>query len=243
MISFLSDWLRQIVIVVIMAGVAEMLMPRGQLKGYIKVVLGLMVLLAILNPVLGVLSGELAWSVGWLDLMPVDDASGFDGGDEFRSVNRRLTLDRYRDLLATRVEGLIGKIGRTRLRSVEFTIEEDPESKYYGLLRRVNLVVEVLPAKTEAGPGGPGQAAGDGPQEQSEKKGESWQIEPIPPVRIGEGPAAGDGGEQDGSSAEPDTPQPEPEELGWTRERILGVLEAGLGIDRSLVNLTLVPVS
>ncbi|HVB09602.1 MAG TPA: stage III sporulation protein AF [Bacillota bacterium] len=59
----LGTWVGHLAAVVLMAGLAEMLMPPGRLQGYARAVLGLIVLLAVLTPLLNVLHQGVSWSL------------------------------------------------------------------------------------------------------------------------------------------------------------------------------------
>ncbi len=61
--SALGTWVDHLAAVVLMAGVAELLMPPGRLQGYARAVLGLIVLLAVLGPLLNVLHQGVSWSL------------------------------------------------------------------------------------------------------------------------------------------------------------------------------------
>lgn len=50
MIEFLSKWIEQITISVIIVGVLELILPKGNLKKYIKVVLGIYVIFCMISP-------------------------------------------------------------------------------------------------------------------------------------------------------------------------------------------------
>ena len=50
MIRFLSNWIEQIAIAVIIASIFELILPKGSLKKYIKVVLGVYVVFSIISP-------------------------------------------------------------------------------------------------------------------------------------------------------------------------------------------------
>ena len=58
MIDWLAGWLREIVLVVLFAVVADMLLPTNALQRYIKVVISLFILLTILSPVLTLLRSD-----------------------------------------------------------------------------------------------------------------------------------------------------------------------------------------
>ena len=50
MIKFLSNWIQGIALAVIIASIFEMLLPNGNLKKYIKVILGIYVIFSIISP-------------------------------------------------------------------------------------------------------------------------------------------------------------------------------------------------
>lgn len=50
MISFLKSWIEQIVIAVIVVSLFELILPKGNLKKYIKVILGLYIVFCMISP-------------------------------------------------------------------------------------------------------------------------------------------------------------------------------------------------
>lgn len=50
MINFLSKWIEQIAISVILVSIFELILPKGNLKKYIKVVLGVYIIFSIISP-------------------------------------------------------------------------------------------------------------------------------------------------------------------------------------------------
>ena len=50
MISFLSNWTEQITIAVIVVSIFELILPNGNIKKYIKVVLGIYIVFSIISP-------------------------------------------------------------------------------------------------------------------------------------------------------------------------------------------------
>ena len=50
MINFLHKWIEQIAIAVILVSIFEMLLPNGNIKKYIKMILGLLVVFSIISP-------------------------------------------------------------------------------------------------------------------------------------------------------------------------------------------------
>ena len=53
MLSFISSWAQQIIFAVIIGTILQMLLPDGKNKKYIKIVIGIYVLFAVISPVIG----------------------------------------------------------------------------------------------------------------------------------------------------------------------------------------------
>ena len=53
MVSFISSWAQQLIFAVIIGTILQMLLPEGKNKKYIKIVIGVYVLLAVISPVIG----------------------------------------------------------------------------------------------------------------------------------------------------------------------------------------------
>jgi stage III sporulation protein AF len=49
-ISFLSSWLKDIVILFILISIAELVMPKGNMKKYVNMVIGLLIIFTIISP-------------------------------------------------------------------------------------------------------------------------------------------------------------------------------------------------
>ncbi|WP_028987003.1 stage III sporulation protein AF [Thermicanus aegyptius] len=56
MLSSLSDWLKQLISLVLLATIADLLLPNAKIQKYTKVVIGLFILITMLNPLLQVVS-------------------------------------------------------------------------------------------------------------------------------------------------------------------------------------------
>lgn len=50
MIDFLSKWIEGIAIAVIVASIFEMILPDGNIKKYVKIVLGIYIIFSIISP-------------------------------------------------------------------------------------------------------------------------------------------------------------------------------------------------
>ena len=59
----LDAWIHGLVALLFLAGIAELALPSGGFKGYARSFLGLLVLLGVLRPVVGLMQGQ--WRLAW----------------------------------------------------------------------------------------------------------------------------------------------------------------------------------
>ncbi|MBY6035546.1 stage III sporulation protein AF [Fictibacillus nanhaiensis] len=57
--GFLTEWITNIIVLVLLAGVIELLLPGNQFQSYIKMVVGLLILLAMLSPLFKLLDSDM----------------------------------------------------------------------------------------------------------------------------------------------------------------------------------------
>ncbi len=65
MIAWLSEWLKEIVVIVLLAVFVDLVLPNNAMQRYVKIVLSLLILLAILSPLVALLQSGERWDA-WL---------------------------------------------------------------------------------------------------------------------------------------------------------------------------------
>ena len=58
MIDFFNTWVKGIVVAVIISTIIEMILPNGNIKKYVRCVIGVYIVIVIVNPVITLLTGE-----------------------------------------------------------------------------------------------------------------------------------------------------------------------------------------
>jgi stage III sporulation protein AF len=140
-LDFLKEWVRGLVMLVILATCLEMMLPMTAMKKYVRMTMGLLVVLAVIQPVLGFMHQ----TVTVTNLFPDDNGGNLptiaqimSQADQFREKNRTLALTEAQTRLtaeavaaARSVKGVAGaradvqfdlQQGEYRLRSVTVTI-------------------------------------------------------------------------------------------------------------------------
>jgi len=110
MLDTISDLVRNVTIIVLIAGFLEMLLPQGEIKKFVKAVLGLFILISILNPLLGlfdknVVSEVLAWQDPIQENMELN--SILDEGKEISEEMNKKALEMYRVNAAKQIETVV----------------------------------------------------------------------------------------------------------------------------------------
>lgn len=62
MIAFLSNWLKEIILLILIATFMDLLLPNRSMERYVKLVMGLVIILAILAPIISLLNKNVDWS-------------------------------------------------------------------------------------------------------------------------------------------------------------------------------------
>lgn len=109
-------WVRSIAVLVMVAAFLDFLMPQGSLRRFARVVMGLFVLLAILQPVVTLLHQELAVTRALLsagDQLPVTGKSGA-GSDQTIALTEK-ALERQVEGIVASITGVPGATAEVRL--------------------------------------------------------------------------------------------------------------------------------
>ncbi len=205
-------WVREILIVLFLAGVLEMLLPETDTKRFARVAIGFFVVLAVGRPLLGLigsgapldrgLAGLGTWDLGTAPAGSTSSAADpLRLGSEFRDASRERALAAARAALETQVVALAERDPEVAEAEAGVALLSDPSSSSYGALETVTLKVWMVRSGADEGRGGAGGAAGSG-----------------------DGGAGGAGGSGDGEagtvgSIEPVTIRVDPIITGWVAER------------------------
>lgn len=122
-VEWVSGWIQGIIIAVIISTIIEMILPDGNNKKYIKVVIGIYILFSIVSPVIGKITGNNIKVSDILDLNEYIEVSKNTGSvqNKFESQNQN-------------------KIKEVYLNSIRNDIKEKIENKNYKVN---NIIIEI----------------------------------------------------------------------------------------------------
>lgn len=143
----LASWVRQIILIALLAGVVEMIMPETSSKRYTHLAMGLLAMLSILMPFLNLLKQEIDWK----------DAFGLSGagtapamtqtvnGEATRRLQerqRQLIMEVFRERLNARAEELCSGVAGVRRARARVDLDELASSPRYGSVIGAEVEVE-----------------------------------------------------------------------------------------------------
>jgi stage III sporulation protein AF len=105
----LTDWIKNIIFVVLFASFLELLLPSSSMQRFVRVIMGLFIILAILNPIIGVVQHHLTSISPIPALSTNSEASNLITNEVNHVTNERdkLSLELYKKELGQQIRVLI----------------------------------------------------------------------------------------------------------------------------------------
>jgi len=182
--EFVGGWLKQIILLVLIATFFDLLLPNHSMERYVKLVMGLLIILAILNPIFSLLDKNLDLSSFTPEKSAVPDGNVTAlstirrEGEALQKTQDRLILSQVKRKMADMIKQDVEKHFDVTVQKSEVDISGVGE-KDSPTIQRVQLVIS------------PRRKEGEG--------GDVMPVQPVEPVVIGPDRSA---------SAERDSPPP-----------------------------------
>lgn len=254
--TWLGGWLRELILIVLMAAFVEMLLPSKSMERYARLVLSLLVLLTMLSPVISLLKGDAAEELS-VAIVQQDQESGLlsgagKGTDSLEKIlaNGQLLAAGARDqslqLAAEEVAGQMREqiAGSTGVQGVKVTVKLGMGKSTNSLggdeVPVISAVTVSLPAASGAGQTG---SAGAAAESDIAAGTEPIVIEPVAPVQVNIGGEAADAGNV---AAEAAASPAEPSDAGNTvgeaaantdADDIIRLLESNWNLEREVIQI------
>lgn len=135
MIDFIKTWVNQIIVAVIIATIFEMLLPNGNNKKYIKMVIGIYVLFTIIQPIASKITGK-EFEIGVNGEKYFNENIFQTSSDDFENNNSKLIEQAYINNIKKDVQAKIEQKGY-KVSSCNITIITTKEN--YGTIDSIVL--------------------------------------------------------------------------------------------------------
>jgi len=135
MLDMISEMVRNIAVLVLLALFMELLLPFGELSRFIRMVMGLVLLAAVLNPILGLLKQEQLLPSFQKEDYSQETAAILDRGEELSTQMEDQALSEYEQSTVSQIEALVSLVDGVK--SVEASAEADSQ----GGIKKISLEV------------------------------------------------------------------------------------------------------
>lgn len=141
MITFLKSWANQIIVAVIIATIFEMLLPNGNNKKYIKMIIGLYVLFTIIQPIITKVTGNN------IDISDFNYKKYFDedvlesSSQDFEDNNSKLIKQAYIDNIKSDIKTKL-KQKEYEVISCNVNIINSGNEEEYGIIENISLKIK-----------------------------------------------------------------------------------------------------
>ncbi|MBE0466257.1 MAG: stage III sporulation protein AF [Candidatus Desulforudis sp.] len=141
----LQNLVRELVILIILAVFLELLLPHGDLRRYVRMVLGLLIIVAVLQAGVSFWNRDLAVDLSWVSLGPPDQAATAEiirEGERLWQMGQARAMNEYEEGLARQIKALAGLNPDLRVSEVRVRLEGGAEAGNLGRLEEVILVLD-----------------------------------------------------------------------------------------------------
>ncbi|KYH31379.1 stage III sporulation protein AF [Neomoorella mulderi] len=162
MLVKIGEIVRQVALIALLAAFLEMLLPEKKMTRYVRLVLGLFVVVAILTPLVeGLRFGPELDVTAWDLRLDPAAAAPVQQGREMARANEEAALEIYRDRLAGQIKALVSLVPGVKQAEVLVSLAGDKEHR--GAIRRVVVTATLAGGETAEG-GGDAPAAQPSPE-------------------------------------------------------------------------------
>lgn len=138
MINFLSNWIEQIAIAVIITSIFEMILPSGNIKKYIKMILGIYIVFNIISPFL---NSDILYRLSNLSVESYAKDLEMETNSKINQQSMDLRLkDLYIEQIETNIKNRVGELGFvTEKCQVEANLDQNSSNAG---INRINLILK-----------------------------------------------------------------------------------------------------
>ncbi len=138
MISFISSWLKDIVVLFVLITIAELIMPNGNMKKYINLVIGLLIIVTIINPFIRLFKLDFSLDKAVMNYSKNGKLEG-DDNEEFYSQQNNQIEKVYKERIRNELAKLIED--ETNYKVLDITVSLLDDQKRYGELDKLNILI------------------------------------------------------------------------------------------------------
>lgn len=140
----LAQYTRNIAMIIIFTTFVNLIMPNGDFEKYIKMVLGLIVIITILSPINTLLFKN---KPDYTDILKryqldIEQTTMQSGSGMFLEAQKDMILESYREKLIPQIVDMIEKNSPVKVKEITIDCNEDITSNEFGKIIGINMLIE-----------------------------------------------------------------------------------------------------
>lgn len=140
--DILKELVSNIVAIVLLTTFLDLLLPSSSMQRFVKVVMGLFILVSLLNPILELLSRDQEFEVfSWQQPQAVASNSILLGSQRLKDTNEELFLDNYRQLMEKQMESLLKLVRGIESVQVNLELKNGEDMRAQEGIKNVQVIV------------------------------------------------------------------------------------------------------
>jgi len=140
MISFIKEWANQIIVAIIIATIFEMILPNGNNKKYIKMVIGIYVLFTMMQPIVTKLTGKEIKISSFNYKKYFDEDILETSSESFDNNNSKLIEQAYIENIRNDIKSKVQQKGY-KVINCNINIVNNENSENYGAIQKIELTI------------------------------------------------------------------------------------------------------
>lgn len=136
-VPFISSWLKDIVILFIIISIAELIMPNGNMKRYINLVIGLLIIFTVVSPFAKFIKLDFDLDQAIFNYSKPNDLINID--EKFYIQQEKQIEDLYKENISKEIIGLVED--KTKYKVVDISIGIIDRKEKYGEIDYIKLIV------------------------------------------------------------------------------------------------------
>lgn len=144
MVAFLRSWVLNIVTIIVFITFLEILLPNSSIKKYIKMIVGLLVMLVILSPILELVNGNIKIENEIIKTSSEVEQKYLQvNAHQLEDEQNRQMIEVYKRKMEKDIKERIEYEHSVEVLSIHTYIDEDIKSHAFGSLNQLNITLSV----------------------------------------------------------------------------------------------------
>ena len=141
MVEFLKGWMTNLVTFIVIITFLEMILPNGNMRRFVNMIIGILLILVIINPFISLLKNNI--DIEKEVFMNISEQNTYKPKEdkEFKNIQDKQIVDMYKDQIEKEIRNSLINKTQYVLEKIHIEIDENNDSKEYGSIKKIELII------------------------------------------------------------------------------------------------------